>query len=58
MIDGNLLLLLELCGLAVLVSLGVWRIFRTRQSATIDASAPVVHDMRKEGQRMNVQTDP
>ena len=58
MIDGNLLLLLELCALAVLVSAGVWRMFRSRRSATIDAAAPVAHDMRQDGQRLSVQTDP
>jgi ABC-type nickel/cobalt efflux system permease component RcnA len=61
MIDGNLLFLLELCALAVLVSVGVWRIFRSRRSATIaaatmDASAPVEHDMRQDGQLVSVQT--
>ena len=56
MIDDTLLFSLELCALAVLVGMGVWRIYRTRQSAQIDASAPVAHDMRK--QQLGVQTDP
>lgn len=54
MIDGNVLLLLELCALAVLVGVGVWRIYRTRQSATIDAPASVAYDMRQDGQRLSV----
>jgi hypothetical protein len=58
MIDSNLLFLLELGALAVLVCVGVWRIYRTRQSATIIASVPVAHDMRQDGQRLSVQTDP
>ena len=58
MIDGNLSFLLELCALAVLVSAGVWHIFRSRRSATIGASAPVAYDMRQDGQRVSVQTDP
>jgi hypothetical protein len=58
MIDGNVLLSLELFALAVLVGVGVWRIYRTRQSATIDAPAAVVHDMREEGQLLSVQADP
>ena len=57
MIDGNLLFLLELCALAVLVGVGVWRIYRTRQSAAIIASVPVADDMRQVGQRLNVQCD-
>jgi hypothetical protein len=58
MIDGNLLLLLELCALAVLVSAGVWLIARRRRSVTIGAAAPVAYDMRQDGQRVSVQTDP
>jgi hypothetical protein len=61
MIDGNLLLSLELFVLAVLVAIGVWRIYGiygTRRSATINALAPVEHDMRQDGQRPSVQTDP
>ena len=58
MIDGNVLFLLELCALAVLVGVGVWRIYRTRHSATIIASVPVAYDMRQDGQRLSVQTDP
>jgi hypothetical protein len=57
MIDGNLLFLLELCALAVLVGVGVWRIYRTRQPATIIASVPVADDMRQVGQRLSVQRD-
>ena len=49
MIDGNLLFLLELCALAVLVSAGFWRIFRSRRSATIDASAPLRATCAKTG---------
>jgi hypothetical protein len=58
MIDSNVLLLLELCALAVLVGVGVWRIYRTRQSAAIHPSASVAYDMRQDGQRLSVQTDP
>jgi len=57
MIDGNLLFLLELCALAVLLGLGTWRMFRTRQSATINASAPAAYDMRQDGQQLSVRTD-
>ena len=58
MIDGNALFSLELCALAVLVGVGVWRIYRTRQPATLNALAPVAHDMRQDGQQLSVQTDP
>ena len=58
MIDGNLLLSLELGALAVLLCVGVWRIYSTRPSTTINASAPVAHDMRQDWQRLSVQTDP
>jgi hypothetical protein len=60
MIYGNLLFSLELGALAILVGAGVWRIYRTRQSTTttINASAPVAYDMRQDGQRLSVQTDP
>jgi uncharacterized membrane protein YqjE len=58
MTDSNLLFLLELCALTVLVCVGIWRIYRTRQSTTINVSAPVAHDMRQDGQRLSVQTDP
>ena len=58
MIDGNLLFLLELCALAVLIGAGVWRIYRTRRSATLNASAAVAYDMRQDGQQVSVQTDP
>ena len=57
MIDDNVLLLLELCALVVLAGAGVWRIYRTRHSATITAPAPVAYDMRRDGQRLSVQTD-
>ena len=60
MIDSNLLLPLELFVLAVLVAIGVWRIYGiygARRSARIDALAPVAHDMRQDGQQLNVQTD-
>jgi len=58
MIDTNLLFWLELGVLAVLVGAGIWSIYRTPHSATINASAPVVHDMRQDGQRLSLQTDP
>jgi hypothetical protein len=58
MIDGNVLFSLELCALAVLVGVGVWRIYRTRQSATINAPAALAHDMRQDGQLLSVQADP
>jgi hypothetical protein len=58
MIDGNLLFSLELCALAVLIGVGVWRIYRTRHSATINSSASVAYDMRQDGQRLSVQIDP
>ena len=57
MIYDNLLLLLELCALVVLVGAGAWLMYRTRQSATITASAPLAYDMRRDGQRLSVQTD-
>jgi hypothetical protein len=57
MIDGNLLLSLELSILTVLLGAGVWRIYRTLQSPTIDAPAPEVHDMRQEGQQLSLQAD-
>jgi ABC-type nickel/cobalt efflux system permease component RcnA len=58
MIDGNLLFWLEVCALTVLLGVGIWRIYRTQQSVTINASDPVAHDMRQDGQRLSVQTDP
>jgi hypothetical protein len=58
MIDDNVLFLLELCALAVLVGVGVWRIYRAQKSATIDAPAAVAHDMREDGQLLSVQADP
>ena len=54
MIDGDLLFLLELSALAVLVGVGVWRIYRTRLSATIIASVRVAYDMRQDGQRLSL----
>jgi hypothetical protein len=54
MIDGNLLFTLELFALAVLFGAGAWRIYRTRQSAAIAASAPVAYDMRRDGQRLGL----
>jgi hypothetical protein len=58
MINGNLLFSLELCALALLVGAGIWRIYRTQDSGTINESAPVAYDMRQDGQRLSVQTDP
>jgi hypothetical protein len=56
MIDSNLLFWLEVCALTVLVGVGIWRICRTQQSATINVSDPVAYDMRQDGQRLSVQT--
>ena len=53
MIIDNLLLWLEVSSLALLVGLGAWHIYRIRQPATINASAPVTHDMRQDGQLAN-----
>jgi ABC-type nickel/cobalt efflux system permease component RcnA len=58
MIESNPMLWLEVCALTVLVGVGIWRIYRTQQSATISASEPVSHDMRQDGQRLNLQNDP
>jgi hypothetical protein len=58
MIDDNVLFLLELCALAALVGVGVWHIYRSRQSATINAPAAAAHDMRQDGQLLSVQADP
>ena len=58
MIDSNVLFALELCALAVLLCVGGWRIYRSRQSATINASPAVAHDMRQDGQLLSVQADP
>jgi hypothetical protein len=61
MIDGNLLLSLELFALAVVVAIGVWRIYGiygTRRWAKINALAPEAYDMRQDGQRLSVKTDP
>jgi ABC-type nickel/cobalt efflux system permease component RcnA len=57
MIDSNLLFWLEVCALTVLVGVGIWRIFRTQQSATINVSNPAAYDMRHDGQRFAVQTN-
>ena len=56
MIDSNLLFWLEVCALTVLVGVGIWRISRTQQSATINAPDTVAYDMRQDGQRLSVQT--
>jgi len=45
----NLVLALELGGLAVLIGAGLWTIFR-RTSASRNASPPA-YDMRRDGQR-------
>ena len=58
MIDFNLLFWLEVCALTALVGVGIWRIYRTQQSATINVSDPVAPDMRQDGQRLSVETDP
>jgi hypothetical protein len=58
MIDTNLLFWLELGALAILVGVGIWHMYRIQHSGTIKASAPVVHDMRQDGQRLSLQTDP
>src|SRR5512135_316121 len=52
MIDETFLLPLELCVLALLIAVGIWRIYRTRHSAAIAASAPVARDMRHDGQHL------
>ncbi len=57
MFDGNQWFWLEVCALAVLIGLGTWRIYRTRQSPTIKASPPAEYDMRHDGQRLSVQAD-
>jgi hypothetical protein len=57
MIDVNLLFWLEVCALTVLVGVGIWRISRTQQSATINASDTVAYDMRQGGQRLSVQAN-
>ena len=58
MIDGNLLLALELFALAVVLAIGVWRIYGMygrRRSATINALAPVAHDIRQHDMRQDGQ---
>ena len=57
MIDGNLLFWLEVCALTALVGLGIWRIYRTQQTAVPNTTAPPAYDMRQDGQRLSVQTD-
>jgi ABC-type nickel/cobalt efflux system permease component RcnA len=57
MVNSNLLFWLEVCALTVLVSVGIWRISRTQQSATINASDTVAYDMRQDGQRSSVQVN-
>ena len=61
MIDGNILLSLELFALAVVVAIGVWRIYGiygTRRSTKINALAPVAHDMRQDGQQLSADGRP
>ena len=58
MIDINLLFWLELSVLAVLVGVGLWRIYGTQQSETINAQAPAAHDMRQNGQQLSLETAP
>jgi hypothetical protein len=57
MIDDNLLLSLELLALALMVIIGAWHLYKTRRSTTVAASGPAVHDMRQEGQRLDVRPD-
>ena len=54
MIDDTLLLLLEICALALLIGAGVWRIYRTRLTAMNNPSASVAHDMRQDGQQLGI----
>ena len=56
MFDNNLYLSLELCALTLVVGICIWRIYRTPISGQSDASAPVMHDMRRAGQRLSLQT--
>jgi hypothetical protein len=49
MIDSNLLFWLEACALTALVGVGIWRIYRTQQTKTTNASAPTAYDMRQVG---------
>lgn len=65
MIESNPTLWLEVCALTVLVGVGIWRIYRSRQSATTSTSAsepvasePVAFDMRQGGQQLGLQNDP
>jgi ABC-type nickel/cobalt efflux system permease component RcnA len=55
MIDSNLLFWLEVCALTVLVGVGIWRIYRTGQTANINVPDSVAYDMRQDGQRLSVQ---
>ena len=57
MIDNNLYLSLELCALTLVVGICIWRIYRTPISGQSDASAPVMHDMRRDGQRLSLLAD-
>jgi hypothetical protein len=57
MIDSNPLFWLEVCALTALVGVGIWRIFRTQLSATINVSNPVAYDMRRDGQRLSAHTN-
>ena len=56
MIDNNLYLSLELCALTLVVGMGIWRIYRTAVPGESDASAPAAYDMRRDGQRLSLQT--
>jgi len=56
MIGNNLYLTLELCALTALVGIGIWRIYRSWLPTKSNASAPVMHDMRRDGQRLILQT--
>jgi hypothetical protein len=58
MIDSNLLFWVEVCALTVLFGVGIWRIYRTQQPATIKVPDPVAYDMRQDGQHLSVQADP
>lgn len=58
MIDTILTLPLELMTLTVLVGAGIWRIYTSMQSATINKSTPRTYDMRLDGQRLSLQTAP
>ena len=62
MINESLLFSLELCILTVLVGLGIWRIYRSLRSVTINAPGsiavlaafvPPAYDMRQDGQQLS-----